>query len=155
MDQYSGILRFIRIKQFRIILSLPTFIIHFRLSRSIVQSTVKNMSKKQETEDLDKPLSYLNSEAASFTARNSFRGRKDDDDSPWYQSLSISLSIGAILLWFCVLREENDVDQKLGISLFDRVPGLEKKQLELLLEHSRQEDKDSIKKRLDELSNNS
>ena len=48
----------------------------------------------------------------------------------------ISASVAAILIWFCVLREENDVDKELGKSLYERVDGMEKKQLELALRHN-------------------
>jgi hypothetical protein len=34
------------------------------------------------------------------------------------------------MLYFCVFREENDIDEELGKSLYDRVPGLKKSQLE-------------------------
>ena len=65
----------------------------------------------------------------------------------------ISISIGAILLWFCVLREENDLDRELEKTLYDRVDGLEEKQLELVLEHNRTQGLDTraIQARLNEI----
>jgi hypothetical protein len=33
------------------------------------------------------------------------------------------------LIYFCILREENDVDEEMGKSLYERVPGLEHTQL--------------------------
>jgi hypothetical protein len=41
-----------------------------------------------------------------------------------------------LLLYFCVLREENDIDEELGKSLYDRIPGLEKTQLEAALRYN-------------------
>jgi hypothetical protein len=34
------------------------------------------------------------------------------------------------MLYFCILREENDIDEELGKSLYERIPGLEKAQLQ-------------------------
>jgi hypothetical protein len=102
------------------------------------------------------PLSFSKSNAAKWSAKKSFSGGGNTDDSPWYQPFVISASVTAILIWFCVLREENDIDKELGKSLYDRVDGMEKKQLELALKHNIQGiDTIAIKKRLDELKSNS
>lgn len=117
-----------------------------------MQSTCNN--SKQSTEDPNVPLPFSKSKAASWSAKSSFSGREGvSDDTPWYQPLSISASIAAILIWFCILREENDVDIELGKSLYDRVDGMEKKQLELALKHNHGQGLDTlaIKKRLDEI----
>jgi hypothetical protein len=34
------------------------------------------------------------------------------------------------MLYFCFFREENDIDEELGKSLYERIPGLEKVQLQ-------------------------
>lgn len=47
----------------------------------------------------------------------------------WYQTYVISISLTVFLIYFCVLREENDIDLELEKNLFDRVPGLEERQL--------------------------
>lgn len=74
----------------------------------------------------DAPLPYLGSEAADWTAKKSRIGCKDEDkETPWYQPLVLSLSIGLFLIYFCILREENDIDAKLSVSLFDHYPELE------------------------------
>jgi hypothetical protein len=38
--------------------------------------------------------------------------------------------VAVFLLYFCVFREENDIDEELGKSLYERIPGLEKSQLQ-------------------------
>lgn len=102
------------------------------------------------------PLSFSNSSAAKWSAKKSFSGGGNTGNSPWYEPFVISASVTAILLWFCVLREENDVDNELGKTLYERVDGMEKKQLELALKHNIQGvDTIAIKKRLDELTTKS
>ena len=100
----------------------------------------------------EKPLAFSKSKAASLSGNPMF-SRNNMNDTPWYQPFSISLSLGAILIWFCVLREENDVDKELGKSLYDRVEGLEKKQLQLALQQSQYSgnDTEAIRKRLAEM----
>lgn len=72
---------------------------------------------------------------------------------PWYQPYVVAISLSTFLLYFCVLREENDVDTSLKMSLYDRIEGLEEKQLELTLEEYIQSGKDTapIKARLIEI----
>lgn len=106
-------------------------------------------------EDPNVPLSFSKSKAAKWSAKDSFSGRNISDDSPWYQPFVISASIAAILLWYCVLREENDVDKELGKTLYGRVDGMERKQLELALKYNNPGvDTVAIRKRLDELDSN-
>ena len=92
-----------------------------------MRSKATNSSFPQD--DLDQPISWSKS-GIHKGPRSQFR---NEDDSPWYQPLSISISIGAILIWFCILREENDIDKNIGKSLYERVDGLEKKQIEIYL----------------------
>ncbi len=126
-------------------------------SRTVMQSCCSRSTKQPENPDNpDMPLSFSNSNAAKWSAKQSFSGGGNIGESPWYEPFVISASVTAILVWFCVLREENDVDNELGKSLYDRVDGMEKKQLELALKHNIQGvDTVAIKKRLDELSTNS
>ena len=126
--------------------------VKFNNERSISSST-----SSWQQQDSNQPLPFSKSGAATWNAKSAYGGRNAPDDTPWYQSLSISLSISAILIWFCILREENDVDKELGKSLYDRVDGLEKKQLELALQQGGSYSKKEItafQKRLDELNRN-
>lgn len=47
----------------------------------------------------------------------------------WYQPYVISLSLTVFLIYFCILREESDIDLELEKNLYDRIPGLEERQL--------------------------
>ncbi|XP_078035949.1 uncharacterized protein LOC144469478 [Augochlora pura] len=60
-----------------------------------------------DEDDRNKPIKYSTSKAATWPA-NGIR-----NDKPALQPLIISLSLGIFLLYFCVLREENDIDESL------------------------------------------
>ena len=57
------------------------------------------------------------------------------------------------MLYFCVLREENDIDEELGKSLYERIPGLEKAQLQEVYRYNSMQghDTSAITARLQEL----
>lgn len=65
----------------------------------------------------------------------------------------MTASVAIFLIYFCVLREENDVDELIGKSLYDRIDGLEEAQLRRVLEYNLNHGKDTtaITKRLREL----
>lgn len=82
------------------------------------------------------------------------RSGKNEYGWPWYQPYVISFSLGVFLLYFCVLRERNDIDDLLeNGTLFEQVPGMEVAHLTFLynLNKSNGENVDAIKKRLEEL----
>lgn len=87
--------------------------------------------KKENAEEIDfeKPVKFSTSPAASWKAEASFTGRADADITPWYQPYVVSLSVAAFMIYFCILREESDIDHELDVPLFDRVQGLEEIQL--------------------------
>lgn len=62
---------------------------------------------------------------------------------PWYQPYVVAASLTTFLLYFCVWREESNVDGSLKMTLYDHIEGLEEKQLELALKHSIQTGKDT------------
>lgn len=74
--------------------------------------------------DEDSPVAYSTSKAAHYKARETFR--PPPSDAPAAQKYSVVLSLCAVLIYFCVLREENDVDDLLGRPLSDSVPGISK-----------------------------
>jgi len=85
-------------------------------------------------EDESAPVRFSTSGAASWKARDTFGG-EPDDDSPWYQPLAVTGSVAALLIYFCVLREESDLDARLDGGLLQRVPGLERPSLEAYVHH--------------------
>ncbi|KAK4313026.1 hypothetical protein Pmani_008964 [Petrolisthes manimaculis] len=107
-------------------------------------------SPDNETIDLDKPFKFSTSRAATWKARQTFGGPKtEEEDQLWYQPFVVLLSLGVFLVYFCILREENDLDSKLNKTLYDHIEGLEEKQLELSLDYS--SDPAAIIQRLEEL----
>ena len=85
----------------------------------------------------DAPLRFSTSGAASWRARDTFGGGAEDD-VPWYQIPSVLLSTAALLIYFCVLREESDIDERLGggsAGAMSQVPGLEKQTLQAYIRH--------------------
>jgi len=114
---------------------------------------VRHDSTKPKTDLEEQPLPFSKSKAASWSAKSSFSGRQKIDEEPWYQPFVISFSFAAILLWFCVLREENDLDRELDKTLYDRVAGMEEKQLELSLIHNQSQGLSTkeIRERLNEI----
>jgi len=117
-----------------------------------MQPVCQKSTKPQEEVD-NTPLPFSKSKASSWSAKSSFSGKQPHEEEPWFQPLVISMSLGAILVWFCVLREENDLDRELGKTLYDRVDGMEEKQLELTLEHNKTQglDTKAVQARLNEI----
>ena len=103
-------------------------------------------------QEKDKPVQYSTSKAASWKASTS-RSGEEFHDSPWYQPYVISGSLSVFLVYFCILREENDMDEELGKSLYDRIEGLEERQLELIYDFNEQHghDNTAVIARLNEL----
>ncbi|XP_014489419.1 PREDICTED: uncharacterized protein LOC106752316 [Dinoponera quadriceps] len=81
------------------------------------KQTTTNQHMADETEDpeLYRPIKYSQSKAS--------RMRIDEyripyiDDIPEYQPIIVVLSISTFLIYFCILREENDIDELLYVDL--------------------------------------
>ncbi|XP_069691292.1 uncharacterized protein [Periplaneta americana] len=106
----------------------------------------------QKEDEIDKPIPFSKSKAATWKAQAT-RSGESAVDYPWYQSYVISASLTIFMLYFCVFREENDIDEELGRSLYDRIEGLEERQLQLSLDYNEQHGKDTsaILARLEQL----
>jgi len=96
----------------------------------------------------------MNSPAAKWKAEISRSGNVEP--ALWYEPYVIIASLSVFLVYFCILREENDVDEELGKTLYDRISGLEEKQLELSLQYNEENNLDTtaIKNRLKEIKEN-
>jgi hypothetical protein len=108
----------------------------------------------QPEDELERPVQYSKSEAYTWKAERT-RSGGHLEDYPSYQPYVISGSLAVFLLYFCVFREENDIDEELGKSLYDRIGGLEERQLEIALRHNLEHglDTSAIETRLKELQN--
>ncbi|XP_018791614.1 PREDICTED: uncharacterized protein LOC108970593 isoform X2 [Bactrocera latifrons] len=112
---------------------------------------VSNISKQPSNESSNEPIKFFGSKAATWRARDTRSG--GSEDTLWFQPYVISGSLAVFLLYFCVLREENDIDKRLEGNLFDQVAGLEEVQLTVNYKYNRENglDTSEIEKRLLEL----
>ncbi|XP_028174215.1 uncharacterized protein LOC114362853 [Ostrinia furnacalis] len=76
----------------------------------------------------NEPIKFSTSPAARKTTIPVIR-KPSKNDMPWYQPFCVTGSLAVFLIYFCVLREENDVDLEFNKTLYDRIKGLEKEQL--------------------------
>jgi len=85
--------------------------------------------KEDPRRDLNEPAKFMDSPAASWKAIQNRRGTLNYDEIPWFQTYVVVGSVAVFLIYFCILREENDIDEEMGKTLYERVPGLEETQL--------------------------
>lgn len=130
---------------------------HNYTCRSLVSSSSLNQGARKKPvadlndDDENRPLQYFGSQAASWQASTTRSGIVDDQ--LWYQPYVILVSLCIFMIYFCVLREENDIDQKLEGNLFEQVPGLERTQLIIYYKYCRDQGLDTkdVEKRLQEM----
>jgi len=75
----------------------------------------------------DAPVKYTTSKAHEHSPFDTFLHSKTK--FPWYQPPIVLVSTVVFLIYFCILREENDIDDELSRSLFEKIPGLEEKSI--------------------------
>ncbi|XP_073812609.1 uncharacterized protein [Musca autumnalis] len=99
----------------------------------------------------NEPINYFGSDAATWRAKDTRSG--GSDEHLWYQPYVISGSLAIFLLYFCLLREESDIDLKLEGSLYEHVQGLEEVQLSMNYKYNKENglDNTEVVKRLTEL----
>lgn len=73
------------------------------------EASLKNPQRK----NLDEPLKYFGSPAEKIRATPAPPPR------PEYSPYIVHVSLAAFLIYFCILREENDIDDLLKRDLFD------------------------------------
>uniref|UniRef100_A0A1A9ZE62 Uncharacterized protein n=1 Tax=Glossina pallidipes TaxID=7398 RepID=A0A1A9ZE62_GLOPL len=100
----------------------------------------KSGRKSSEAEAIEEPIPFFGSHASAWRAKATRSGG----------------SLTIFLLYFCVFREENDIDQKLEGNLFQHVKGLEEVQLTMNYKYNKEHGLDTrdIEKRLKELGVN-
>nr|XP_053607270.1 uncharacterized protein LOC128673453 [Plodia interpunctella] len=85
----------------------------------------RNFCSKMEVNE-NAPIKFSTSLAARKTVVPVIR---KTGNMPWYQPYSVVGSITIFLLYFCVFREESDLDLEFNKTLYERIKGLEKEQL--------------------------
>ena len=106
---------------------------------------------RRTLENQDRPLPFSSSKAKTWDPVGSFQPPKRD--RPWYEPICVLVALGAFLLHFLVLREENDWDEAVASPLYDRVPGLEAAQLKQNIDYYERLGKDTtaFRERLQEI----
>lgn len=86
-------------------------VIFFYFSRksTCVYRDVKDVQQTNEV-NKDEPIKYSTSDAAKWKAIYSTSGKRYYEAPP-IQSTAIMLSLTAFMIYFCILREENDLDE--------------------------------------------
>lgn len=122
---------------------------YFRLFR--VRKPIRQYSNKIEASE-NEPIKFSTSLAAQKTTVPVIR-KPVTINMPWYQPYSVVGSVTVFLIYFCVLREENDIDQEFNKTLYDRIKGLEKEQLIQSYKFNKEHGKsvEDIEKRLKEI----
>ncbi|KAL8600869.1 hypothetical protein ACOMHN_045007 [Nucella lapillus] len=113
---------------------LRTKTIYLKLAIRPVSVSCQQYAKEKGAEGSG-PIPFSSSKAATWTMTNSVIVPKQD--VPWYQTVSISLSVLGFMLYFFFVREENDLDVELNYSLFERLPQLEEQQVKVALDNHR------------------
>merc|ERR1712179_530095 len=120
--------------------------------RELSQSTSTSTTEvKEEAVENEKPITFTKSKA--FKAKPTFINPRHEESRPRFQDLSILVSLSSFMLWFFVLREENDLDVEIGRSLYDRIDGLEKANILTSIRYHDQNglDATALRKRLEEI----
>lgn len=101
----------------------------------------------------DEPIKFFGSDAAKWTAQQTRSGRQNEE-TLWYQPYVIMGSVLVFMIYFCVLREESDVDGELNKSLYDRIDGMEEIQLRIVHKYNAENkvDNGTIEARMKELN---
>lgn len=117
--------------------SCKLFIYWFMLIWSICRYTKLRTYASQKSGPVDytdEPIKFSQSAAKSYKASESRSGVSEP--RLWYEQYVILGSLTIFLIYFCVLREENDIDKELGRSLYSRIEGLEEVQLKMSLQYN-------------------
>lgn len=131
---------------------------YFRFNYSTAVDKTNNKTNAEATEeDLENaPIVYTKSPAASWQAKFSLAGRAPSVDRPPFEATIVVSSVFVFLAYFCILRDENDIDKSMKKGLYEMIPGLEETDLQNALTHRglSHEDRALIEQRLKELQGN-
>ncbi|XP_058807722.1 ubiquinol-cytochrome-c reductase complex assembly factor 4 [Phymastichus coffea] len=87
----------------------------------LLQRTINTKSIDDDSDD--KPIAFSTTEAAVWKAQHS---RVPPNERVWYTPYVVSGSIATFMLYFCILREENDIDEIIYRPLPETLQGIEK-----------------------------
>lgn len=99
----------------------------------------KSQTRSLCTETKDEPVRFSTSQARKWRVRQTF-GPGAHPKNYRHEFFRLVLIIGSIiifLVYFCILREENDIDEELEVPLINRIKGLEESQLRQAIEFNK------------------
>ncbi|KAL3273458.1 hypothetical protein HHI36_014902 [Cryptolaemus montrouzieri] len=108
------------------------------IKRSFSKNTILLKSANAE-EDL--PIKFTTSQAHTYKARQSIKN--DTDIRLWYEPIVLIGSLSAFIVYFTILRADNDLDEEFKVSLYERIAGLEEKQLINFLDHNQKDNEET------------
>lgn len=116
-----------------------------------MSSTHEKKQPEEVEEDLNTPIKFSTSPAAKWRAKTSRSGEKEP--RLWFEPYVILGSLAVFMFYFFILREESDIDEEFGRTLYSRIEGLEEQQLRLSLEYNKERGLSSgqIENRLQEI----
>lgn len=89
----------------------------------------------------EQPIKFSTSKAANWSAKKSLEGT---GDAPRIQGIVIAICMATFLIYFCILREENDIDEMLGNKdLWKEVPQLEETVIKVAIQEHKKLGKDT------------
>ena len=123
---------------------------YLRNLRCCLQISKRRFCSKVEINE-NVPIKFTTSAASGKVIKPIIRNT--EEQMPWYQPYSVVGSVAVFLIYFCILREENDVDLEFTKTLYDRIKGLEKEQLLQSYKFNKEQGKsvEEIEKRLQEI----
>lgn len=119
-----------------IILSQLEIVLYSRYLFCRMCSISTTACRLRQTEG-DRPVAYSQSKAQNWNPVDGFASPRRMTTMPKYQPAIVLASTAAFLIYFLVLREENDIDEEIGQSIYSRIPGLEEKSIQATIQHGK------------------
>lgn len=85
----------------------------------------------------------MGSEAHKWKAKTNRVGTNDPDEMFYYQPMIVVASMAIFMIYFFILREENDIDAHLRKDIFEVIPELEKSTLITLYKYNLEQNIDN------------
>lgn len=117
-------------------------ILNFRNAKPILR-TFSSVKAEAQAPDLNQPIKFSGSSAHVMKSMHGRQGTMRPEDVPGYQTYYVVGSVAIFLIYFCILREESDIDLELEKSLYDQVPGMEHTQLVINYKYNLENNKDN------------
>lgn len=119
-----------------------------------MSTSARHNARQDDQRGDDGPIQFSTSKASAWSLANTMVA--PERDIPWYQPFIVSASTAIFLVYFLLLREENDLDDTINKSLFETVPQLEEDQVKIALAYEQRQGRDTraLEKRLAEIQSN-